>query len=96
MRGVQIGAGTTLRQTGRAVHGDLPEESVLLDIDEGVAVRLNRTGAWLWDELEKPQRVGDLARALSERFGVDEESALDDVVAFAGEMVGRGLLEASQ
>ena len=40
VRGVQIGAGTTLRQTGRAVHGDLPEESVLLDIDEGVAVRL--------------------------------------------------------
>jgi Coenzyme PQQ synthesis protein D (PqqD) len=96
VQGAQIEAETTLRRAERAVHGDLPEESVLLDIEEGVAVRLNRTGSLLWDELEKPQRVEDLARTLSERFGVEEGSALGDVVAFAREMVGRNLLEVAQ
>lgn len=96
MRGVQIEAETTLRRAERAVHGDLPEETVLLDVEEGVAVRLNRTGSLLWEKLETPQRVEDLARALTERFEISEESALDDVLSFAREMAGRSLLEVSQ
>lgn len=96
MQGVQIGAETTLRRAERAVHGDLPEESVLLDIEGGVAVRLNRTASLLWEELEEPQRVEDLAGVLTERFGIERESALIDVIAFGREMVGRNLLEVSQ
>lgn len=90
-----IGAGTTLRRTDRAVHGDLPEETVLLDVDAGTAVRLNSTGAWIWEQLEKPQQVGELASGLAARFEIDEGRALGDVVAFAREMARRELLAAS-
>ncbi|MDX6610633.1 MAG: hypothetical protein QOF85_2558 [Solirubrobacterales bacterium] len=92
---MQIEAGTTLRRTDRAVHGDLPEETVLLDVDAGTAVRLNPTGAWIWDQLAQPCRVGDLASGLAERFEIDETRALGDVVAFAREMERRELLAAS-
>jgi hypothetical protein len=91
---VQIGADTTLRRTERAVHGELPEETVLLDVDSGSAVRLNTTGAWLWDQLERPRRVADLAAGLAVRFEIDEARALGDVVAFAREMTRRDLLAA--
>lgn len=87
-----IGAETTLYRTERAVHGDLPEETVLLDVDAGVAVRLNPTGAWIWEQLEQPRSVTELARSLSERFEIDEVRAVDDVVAFAREMTRRELL----
>jgi hypothetical protein len=90
-----IEAETTLRRTGRAVHGDLPEETVLLDVDAGTAVRLNSTGAWIWEQLEQPRRVGELASGLAERFEIDEGRALGDVVAFAREMARRELLAAS-
>jgi Coenzyme PQQ synthesis protein D (PqqD) len=92
--GVQIGAETTLQRTERAVHGELPEETVLLDVDSGTAVRLNATGAWIWDQLEQPRRVEDLAGGLAERFEIDEARALGDVVAFAREMTRRDLLAA--
>lgn len=95
MGGVQIAAETTLQRTERAVHGELPEETVLLDADSGVAVRLNSTGAWIWDQLEEPQKVSELARGLAARFEIDEARALGDVVAFAREMVRRELLAAS-
>lgn len=95
MEGTQIEAETTLRRTERAVHGELPEETVLLDVDAGTAVRLNSTGAWIWDQLEQPRPVGELARGLAERFVIDEGRALDDVVAFAREMTRRELLTAS-
>jgi hypothetical protein len=88
----QIGAETTLQRTERAVHGELPEETVLLDVDSGMAVRLNTTGAWIWDQLEQPRRVADLASGLAERFGIEESRAHDDVIAFAREMTRRGLL----
>jgi Coenzyme PQQ synthesis protein D (PqqD) len=94
VEGTQIEAGTLLRRSERAVHGELPEETVLLDVEENVAVRLNSTGAWVWRALEQPERVGDLARGLAERFEIDEGRALDDVIAFAREMLRRGLLEA--
>jgi hypothetical protein len=93
--GAEIGAETTLRRTERSVHGELPEETVLLDVDSGVAVRLNATGAWIWDRLEQPRRVDDLARGLAERFEIDEARALGDVIAFAREMTRRELLAAS-
>jgi len=90
-----IEAETTLRRTDRAVHGDLPERTLLLDVDAGTAVRLNSTGAWVWEQLEQPRQVGELAEGLAQRFEIDEGRALDDVVAFAREMERRELLAAS-
>lgn len=90
-----ITAETTLQRTDRAVHGDLPEETVLLDVDAGTAVRLNSTGAWIWEQLERPRRVSELADSLAQRFEIDDGRALDDVVAFAREMARRELLAAS-
>ena len=95
MEGTPIEAETTLRRTECAIHGELPEETVLLDVDAGTAVRLNPTGAWIWEQLEQPRRVGELASGLAERFEIDEARALGDVVAFAREMARRELLAAS-
>jgi hypothetical protein len=95
MEGTPIEAGTTLRRTERAVHGELPEETVLLDIEAETAVRLNATGAWIWERLEQPHQVSNLASGLAQRFEIDEERALGDVVAFAREMTRRELLAAS-
>jgi hypothetical protein len=92
---IQIGAETTLQRTERAVYGDVPEETVLLDVDAGIALRLNSTGAWIWEQLERPQSVRQLARGLAERFEIDEGRALDDVIAFAREMARRELLATS-
>lgn len=94
MAGTTIGAETTLRRTERAVHGDLPEETVLLDVDAGIAVRLNPTGAWIWEQLREPRSVVELARSLAGHFEIDERRALDDVLAFAREMLRRRLLAA--
>jgi hypothetical protein len=90
-----IEAATTLRRTDRAVHGDLPEETVLLDVDAGTAVRLNPAGAWIWEQLSEPRRVDELARGMATHFEIDETRALGDVVAFAREMARRELLATS-
>jgi hypothetical protein len=92
---VEIEPDTVLRRSPRAVHGELPEETVLLDVEDGVGLRLNASGAWLWAGLEEPARVEDLARGLARRFEIEERRALADVTAFARELSRRGLLEAA-
>ncbi len=94
MERTPIDAGTTLRRTERVVQGELPEETVLLDVEAETAVRLNATGAWIWGQLEQPRQVSELASGLAARFEIDQERALGDVVAFAREMVRRDLLAA--
>jgi len=89
----EIGPETTLRRADRAVHGELPEETVLLDVEDKVAVRLNQTGAWLWERLEQPETVAELAVGLAFEFGIDKERALADVEAFASDLAGRSLLD---
>ena len=93
MSSVQIEPQTTLRRADRAVHGELPEETVLLDLEDKVAVRLNQTGAWLWERLEQPATVAELAASLAAEFGIGGDQALADVTAFATDLAGRSLLE---
>ncbi len=89
----EIDADVLLRRAERAVHGELPEESVLLDVEGNVAYRLNATGAALWGELERPADLGSLAQSLVERYGIPPEQALGDARRFAAALADRGLIE---
>jgi hypothetical protein len=89
----EIDPGTVLRRAPRAIHGELPEESVLLDVEGNVAYRLNATGTAVWEELEQPAALAAVAAALAERYAIPSEQALDDAGRFAAEMLSSGLLE---
>ena len=93
MSASEIGPDTSLHRAERAVHGELPEETVLLDLEDKIAVRLNQTGAWLWERLEQPRTVSELADGLAAEFGIDRDRALDDVSAWAADLQRRSLLE---
>ncbi len=95
VEGTPIESETMLSRTERAVQRDLVEEMVLLDADADIVVRLNTTGAWIWEQLDQPRLVGELASGLAARFEIDDARAFDDVVAFAREMTRRELLSAS-
>lgn len=68
-------------------------ETVLLDPVGDRYLKLNATGAALWELLSRPQTPADLARALAERHGIDDERAGRDTDAFLGALRARGLLE---
>lgn len=57
-------------------------------------MRLNATGGWVFEALESPQTPEQLARRLVAERGAPAERALDDAVAFAADLVGRGVLRA--
>jgi hypothetical protein len=88
-----LGEDTVIARAPAAIEGDLPEETVLLRVDNGAAVRLNRTGAWLWAQLEDPLTVGQLGERLAGRHGIEPDRAVADARAFAADLADRGFLD---
>ena len=93
MEAAEIGNATTLRRAAGVAFGELPEETVLLDIEGERAVRVNPAGAWIWQRLDGPATVAELAAEMAAHFGIDEARAGEDVIAFAADMARRGLIE---
>jgi hypothetical protein len=91
--GPSFTAETVIARGERAVHGELPQETVLVDLETGRSLRLNATAAWLWRRLENPSALSDLAAGLAAEFEADPGRALEDVQAFAADLAARGLVE---
>ena len=63
-------------------------------IDFAVAVSLNESGAFLWEELSADKTEEDLVKALLSEFeGVDEATAKADVAEFILMLSKNGFLE---
>jgi hypothetical protein len=58
-----------------------------------VYLRLNPSGSRLWEALESPATVAQLASLLERRYGLEPQVALADTVAFVADMSGRGLID---
>jgi hypothetical protein len=92
---MEIGPETVVSRNGDAVAERLFEETVVLDPQTDRYVRLNRTGTSMWDALERPASVADLAARLVAEFEIDSERAHADVVAFLRQLAERDLIELS-
>jgi hypothetical protein len=89
----ELGENTRLGAPEGVILGELPDETVLLSVSTGTAVRINGTGAWIWSRLEHAPTVGDLADGLAEQHGIERERALADVRSFLEGLVSRDFLE---
>jgi hypothetical protein len=68
------------------------EEAVIVDLDSGDALGLNRTGSFIWSRLET-RTLAEIAEELSRTFEVAPGTAKEDVSSFVEEMRARGLVE---
>ena len=52
-------------------------------VDFAVAVSLNETGAFLWQQLSSEKNVNELADALASEYDITSEEVIGDVIEFA-------------
>lgn len=84
-----------MRRVPWAVTETVAGETVLLDPIGDRYLRLNATGAALWELLAEPRSAGDLAGALAARHGLPGERAHADAAAFLDALRARELVEAA-
>lgn len=62
-------------------------------VDFAVAVSLNETGAFLWEQLKDETTVEKLAEALSKEYEIDKETAKTDALDYVNLLKSHGFIE---
>jgi len=79
-------------QTATEVDG----ENVILDLEEGVYYGLNPVGARIWEQIQEPARIGEVATAIAEEYDVSYEQCFDDVVSLLRDLEKENLITVKQ
>jgi hypothetical protein len=80
---------------GRVVAGEtliVPADAKVGDM--ATIYSFNGTGSLIWELLESPRTVAEIAAAVSKQYNVDQTRAEDDVANFVSEMQAVGLVHA--
>ena len=68
------------------------DETVLLDLSSGIYFGLDRVGKRIWESVAEGLSLGETVAAIAAEFEVEETQAQADLIAFATDLVERGLL----
>mgnify|MGYP006307215097 CR=1 FL=1 len=74
------------------VKSSVEGEVVLLDIEAGVYYGLNEVGAEVWDLIQEPQTVEEIVDALLDKYTVERERCMADVIELLEELNHHGLV----
>ena len=70
-------------------------ETVVLDRDGGRVHQLNATASYVWERCDGSASPTEIARDLSEQYGVEPDQAASDVAILVGQFRELGLLESA-
>jgi hypothetical protein len=70
------------RNDSNLIVSELDDDLVMMDIENGSYLSLNKTGRIIWEQLEKPIMVCDLIQQLMNRFSVDEKTCTAETLDF--------------
>jgi hypothetical protein len=67
--------------------------AVLVDLNTGKCVRLNRVGAEVWALLERPAAVSTIHQQIRDRYGIPPEQAETDVIGLIDQLLREELVD---
>jgi hypothetical protein len=68
-------------------------ETVILHFDKGLYFGLNDVGTFIWNQIQKPQKVQDIRDAILLEYQVSSEQCERDLLTLLGELSEKGLVE---
>ena len=75
------------------VSTNLSNEAVILGLHDSVYYGLDPVGARIWAMVQEPRSLASIVETLTIEYNVAAERALSDLIALAGMLIERGLLE---
>jgi hypothetical protein len=96
----EVMLGTTCAPSQDVVAREIEGEIIIVPLVAGIGdaddelYTLNETARAIWERLDGKRTLGDVAAELAEEFDAPPEVLEADVLGFASEMVGRGILTA--
>jgi hypothetical protein len=89
---VALNADTIVKRSPNVPWRTIDGKGILVDLESGYYFSLNKTGQYVWGQIDGERSVRDIARRLAEQFDVDEATALDDCLELADRLHEQGLV----
>jgi len=80
------------RNDRNLIISELENDLVMMDMENGLYLSLNKTGRIIWEQIEKPVLVGDLIQQLVTRFSVDKKTCTTETIDFLNKIARRKAL----
>jgi hypothetical protein len=90
---MSLTAGSVVVASRSQIASAIGDEVVVLELDQGAYFGLTEVGAFVWERIQEPARVGDLRSAITEAFEVDAEICERDLLDLLEDMRSNGLIE---
>ena len=84
--------GTLVKATSGCISSRLGAETVILETERGTYFELDEVGSRIWELLQNPRAVDEIAAAVGAEFDVDEDRCREDVERLLAELHSRGLV----
>ena len=75
------------------VSSRVGDEVAVLGLDKAAYYGLNPVGARIWELVQKPVRLDDVAARLSAEYEVDGDTARRDLMGLVEKLLSEGLIE---
>ena len=74
------------KSTEHILTSEVGDELVMMDIESGQYITLNKVASIIWQQLEKPIKVNDLVLMLIKKFEVSEEECTKETLEYLNKL----------
>jgi hypothetical protein len=92
----EISLDSTIVVVSDQIASQLGEESVILNLNDGMYYGLDPIGTRIWQLLEQPRGVREICALLQDEYDVATAECENEVLSLVRELNGRGLVEIRQ
>lgn len=83
------------RRNPEILYADMNGETVMMEFSTAKYYNLGEIGGRIWEILEVPKTLGELATELMKEYDVDRERCESDLLPFLADLKVRKLIETS-
>jgi hypothetical protein len=84
---------TIIVAADHVTSAEVEDESIILDLEEGIYYGLNPTGARIWKEIQQPSTIREITSVVISDYNVDKEQCIKDVKSLVHELKKNNLIE---
>ena len=83
---------TIIQRNPDILASDIDGEKVMMSIQQGEYFGLGKTGSFIWDTIEQPIAISDLADLITEKYEVSKEQCINDIMPFLNDLAEKKLI----
>jgi len=92
---MKITIDTTIHRNNEILTSNIDDEKVMMSIQYGEYFGLGKTGSFIWDHIENPIMVSDLLELIIQKYDIEKEKCLNEIIPFLNDLLEKELIIAT-